>query len=227
MPIETDIGTCHFIKVEDYPRLQPFMNYVKMSKLEIINELHKDNKTGKHDMLIEVFQDDRVTLFQISGNLPSFNEAYSEVFSHVFNDDTIMNRISEDNFQQIRQLVMRMNCMKEELINPNPEIQRAWERSKRVKAQDAEMISFSDMATSISVFGSKPSYNAIANLTIYQFFMEYQRIAQGFAYETATLFATVSAEKMKIDSWSKHIDLYQEERHELSQGQFNEIKKAF
>lgn len=224
-PVETDIGLCHFLTMRDYQKMHSHLDYVKMSKLEIIYRFQKENKLGKYDELIQTME--HLELFDIVNQLPVFAEAYEHVFKHAFRNEFIMDAVDKDNFYNLRALIMRMNCMKEEPINPNPEIQRAWERSKRVKSQMAEKITLADMASSISAFGSKPSYNNIADMTIYQFFMEYQRIAQGFAYETATLFATVSTEKMKIDSWSKNIDLYEVDKHELDEATANKIKQAF
>ncbi|MEH6944818.1 hypothetical protein [Bacillus sp. JJ722] len=51
--------------------------------------------------------------------------------------------------------------------------------------------------------------------------MTYYRIGHIKNYDTSTLFATVSPPKLKIDSWSKHIDIFADEKHFITKEEFN------
>src|SRR5699024_5262698 len=92
------------------------------------------------------------------------------------------------------------------------------ERSKRMKDNGTD---FATIVTSVAAIGGK-SYEQINDMTVYQLYMEFQRLAQKISYDTSILFATV-AEKVKIDGWNKEIDMFEEEKHALSRSEFSKI----
>ncbi|MEW5569598.1 hypothetical protein [Rossellomorea marisflavi] len=218
-PIETDIGKCHFIKVRDFPTMAQSLNLFSWSKSQIIYNFSKANKDGSLTPLINELKP--LKLFAIVRTVGDLNDAYTNVFKKVLGEDTDLEKIDEKNFDNLRKLIMKMNCLREEKINPNPEIQKAIERSKRVKQkQNGDSPDFGDMASSIVSLSSN-SYEDLANMTLYQFHMTYYRIAQIKAYDTSTLFATVPSEgKKEIEDWSKHIDLFKEDSHFVTESQF-------
>ncbi|MGD7047085.1 hypothetical protein FZC83_02380 [Rossellomorea marisflavi] len=219
-PIETEIGECHFIRVRQYPKLARSLNLISWSKSQVIYNFHKLNKDGSLTELIDQLKP--LKLHEIARLLPELNDAYTLIFKEVFKDESVLNKIDENNFDAIRSLILKMSGVKEEVIIPNLEIQEARERSKRVKAQqNGGVIDFSDMASSI-VSLSSHTYRDLPELTLYQFYQLYYRIAQIKAYDTTTLFATVPSEKKaEIEDWSKHIDLFKEESHSISKEQMN------
>lgn len=217
LPIDTEIGKCEFLKVKDYPDLFMDLQTIGMSKLQIIHKHMEINKDGSITEFINELN--KHSLYEIMISIPQLTQAYYKVFIKVFGDEETVGDIHEKNFDNIRNLIMDMNCIKEEKINPNPEIQRAIERSRRVKALDGEKLTFADMSSSIVAYSGK-SYNDLNEMTIYQFHMTYHRIAQIKNYDTSTLFATVSADNINIESWSKHIDLFAEEKHAMSENEF-------
>lgn len=217
LPIETGIGECQFLKVKEYPDYFMDLQIVAMTKDQLIYKYSAMNKGGVLNELIEELQ--RLPLYEIVLGLPELKQSYFRLFDKVFNSEDIFLQITTETFDYYRKLVMTMNCMKEEIINPNPEIQKAIERSKRVKQLEGEKTEFADIVTSCVVNGL--SYQNINEFTIYQMYMTYYRIAQFKNYDTTTLFSTVSTEKIKIDSWSKHIDLFEEEKHFVTKEEFN------
>lgn len=217
LPIETDLGKVDFIKIRDYPEFFVDLQIIGWSKYEIIYKYSELNKDGSLDELLKELN--KLNLYEIVLGLPELYQAYFNVFSKVFQNEEAMTLIDEKNFDFYRELIMKMNCVTEEEYSPNPEIQHAIERSKRVKAQERGKLTFSDMCSSI-VAGSNISYHELLDLTVYQFYMTFYRIAQFKNYDTSTLFATVSTEKIDIESWSKHIDLYEKESHFITEDQF-------
>ncbi|PLR99645.1 hypothetical protein [Bacillus sp. T33-2] len=220
LPIQTEIGVCHFLKVKEYPDYFMDLQIIGLSKQHFINKYAEMNKRQK-DPLVEEFIEELkiVDLYQIVVNIPEVSQAYFSVLSKVFDDGDIVEKITPENFSYYRNLVMTMNFIKEEKINPNPEIQRAIERSRRLKQQDSEGLEFSDLVSSVVGFNGL-SYQDINEFTVYQLYMTYYRIAQIKNYDTSTLFATVSSEKIKIESWSKHINLFEDEKHFISEQEF-------
>lgn len=217
LPIETDIGKCHFLKVKEYPDYFMDLQIVALTKQHIYQKYYDLNKDGSLDEFLERLKE--VDLFEIASSIPQISESYEKIFIKAFNDIKIMNEINENNFSYFRSLVLKMNGIKEEEINPNPEIQRAIERSKRVKSLDSEKLEFADIVTSV-VGHNGLTYDDINEFTIFQLYMTYYRIAQFKNYDTSTLFATVAADKVKIDSWSKHINLFEDEKHFISESEF-------
>lgn len=215
-PIETELGLCEFIKVGEFPDFFGDLQLMSMSKLEIISKYSSINKNGELDEFIDELN--KFDLFDIVFQLPEFKNSYIKILIKVFGNEEILNHINEENFYSVRSLILAMNCQKEEKINPNPEIQRAIERSRRVKSQEGEKLAFSDIITSIVGFNGL-TYKDINEMTIYQMYMTYYRIAHIKGYDTSTLFATVSSD-VKVESWSKHIDLFEEENHTVEHDKF-------
>lgn len=209
LPIETDIGECNFIKVRDYPDYFNDLQIISLSKDHLIYKYSQLNKDSSLNDLIQELH--KLNLYEIATGLPELQQSYYRVFTKVFGNEDTLTFINEDNFDYFRKLIMTMNCLKEEKINPNPEIQRALERSRRVKSQEGEKLTFADMCSSVVGYNGL-TYQNINEFTIYQLYMTYYRIAQIKNYDTTTLFKTVSND-VKIDSWSKHINLFEEESH--------------
>lgn len=225
LPIYTEIGSVKFLLVKEYPEHFLNLQTISMSKLKIKYEYMKLNKDGSlTDFLAEL---DKLTLFELVSAIPELNESYTKIFDKVFDNQDWINQINEKNFDYYRKLVMTMNCVQEEEINPNPEIQKAMERSKRVKERDREQLSFADIVSSVVGYNGL-SYKDINEFTVYQLYMTYYRIAHIKNYDTSTLFATVSTEKVKIESWSKHIDMFTKDKHAISEDEFSRtIGKVF
>src|SRR5690606_7116237 len=93
------------------------------------------------------------------------------------------------------------------------------EKSQRQKQKDGEKQTFSDIISSV-VVGSPHSYEEVANMTVLQLYSTFYRISQFQNYKTSTLFATV-AEKVQIESWNKHIDLFEKTSSGISASEFN------
>ena len=216
LPIETEIGECKFIKVKDYPNVAQDLSVVSLSKDHIINLLCTKQSKERCKEIMDAMGNS--TLFEVMCTIQDIKESYVNVLMRVFNEDSL-EFINEKNFDFYRNLVLKMNCQKEEKINPNPEIQRAIERSRRVKASESEPLTFSSVVTSIVGYNGL-TYEDINEFTIYQLYMTFYRISQFKNYDTSTLFATVAPPKSKIESWSKHINMFEEEKHFVDHNQF-------
>lgn len=213
LPIQTEIGECRFIKVREYPDFFSDLQIASFSKDQIIFKYSEINKNGKLDNDIATMKN--LPLYQIILRFPEFSNAYFKLFTKVFDGEETLSLITEENFDYYRSLILKMNCQKEEKINPNPEIQRALERSRRVKSQDSDGLEFADIVSSVVGYNGL-SYYDINEFTIYQLYMTFYRISSIKSYDTNTLYQTVSHEKMKIENWSKHINLFEEENHSIT-----------
>jgi len=216
LPVDTPIGQCSFIKVKEYPDLIEFLNYIQLSRQHFINTLKEQHTDVEELKIIE-----NISLFQLVSETANLKAVYQIVFSFVFNDEEIFNNITEELFNDYRSLILKMNGMKEEYINPNPEIQKWIDKSKKFKAGNQEPFFFEDMVSSVVGYNGL-SYSDINEMTIYQLTITFQRIAKIKNYDTSTLFSTVATEKMSIEQWCGHIDLFKEENHGISKDEFDD-----
>ena len=219
-PIETAIGDCRFFTVREYQKVSQDLSMMSLSKDHIINLMCKEkNPTPEYVAFVNHLM--TLSLYEIVQQLPEFKYAYDRIFKAAFPNGG-SEKINAGTFPKIRELILLMNCVTEEKVNPNPEIQAAIDRSKRVKASEGAKLKFSDLVSSIAMY-SGITYKQINDFTIHQLYMSYHRISYFKNYDTTTLFATVPGSKVKIDNWSTHIDLYEEDKHAVD---YKEFKKT-
>lgn len=225
LPIEIeDVGKLNFIKIKDLPQFSLYQNILIIPKAKLvklyIDNIDIDEKEDKDELYKYIIKN--VSLYKLIKNIRELHDLYLKAFEFCFKED-VSNKITENNFEQIRQLIMDMNCLKEEEFNPNPEIQKWIEKSKKFKSEGIE---FEDIVSSVAVYTGY-TYEQINELTLYQFYTTFQRIGAFKSYDTNTLFATVSTEKINIESWCKHIDLFEnEEKEGLTRDAYNKLKSG-
>lgn len=217
LPIETPIGNCKFIKVKDYPNCFAELNVLAITKDQIIQSY---GNTEADKQIIELLK--TMSLYEIVLSADELRSVYIKLFEYLFNDAEAFFKVTKESFEYYRKLILDMNCIKEEKINPNPEIQKWIEKSKKFKQQQAGGMTFADIVTSVAMYAGV-TYDQINELTIYQLYASFQRIAMFKNYDTSTLFSTVSVEKINIESWCTHIDMFAEEEHGLSKDQFFQL----
>lgn len=224
--METVLGECHFLKVKEYPEYFFDLQTISLTKNHLMNSYSKFNSKIKDPSVDEFIKQISIAnLYTLAITIPELSESYLRIFAKVFNDVDAFSKLKEEDFDYVRSLILEMNCLKEEVINPNPEIQKAIERSRRVKTQGADSLEFSDIVSSVVGFNGL-TYQNINEFTIYQLYMTFYRIAQIKSYDTSTLFATVASDKVNIESWSKHITMNNDESHSLTKDELNEKSKS-
>lgn len=222
-PIQTDIGSAHFLKVKDYPHYYNSMQIFSMSKNELYYTFYKSNKNHEFDEILKIIKKNE--LYEIVISIPFVLKAYFDIFTKVFSDENVLEKINKNNFLEYRKLIMDMNCMKEKYVSSNPTIQKFLEKSERFKKQEHGEMTFSDIASTIVAF-SGMSYEVLNEMTIFQFFLTFYRICQIKNYDTSTIFATVAGDTIKIDSFFKHINMFEDQNnYGLTKQEFNEMVK--
>ena len=216
LPIETRVGNLSFIKVKDYPDCHENLNAIRMTKDHIV-KIFYDNGMAKEDLDVLT----KLSLFEMVQKIDDIRGFYVKMFELICDTEIDVDMLDEELFTEIRTIILNMCVIKEEKINPNPEIQAWIEKSKNFKADTSGTLDFADIVTSVAIGGGY-SYEQINDLTIYQLYMSFYRIAQFKNYDTTTLFATV-AEKVDIDSWNKNIDMLKEETHGMSKEEFDKM----
>lgn len=225
-PIETIFGKVRFLTYREYLTKQSQLSLMSMSSLHIYYYFKEIDKNISKEELEELKKLKDTPLLDIVMDIPVFKDTYKTMFQTVieFKDSLSVEDIFSENeiFMQMRKLVLDMNVTVEAEVSPNEEIQRAIERSRRVKQAEAEKQTFVDIITSI-VSSTNNSFEDVCNMNVMQVYAIYARIGAIFNYKTSTLFATV-AEKVDIELWNKHIDLFEQKSDTLTE---NEFKSKF
>ncbi|MCM3387332.1 hypothetical protein M3649_04185 [Ureibacillus chungkukjangi] len=221
-PIQTKFGAVRFLTYKEYLSYLPQLSLISMNTLHIYyhykNEVKKPTEEEKQTLL----EFKETPLYQIVLSTPQFLQTYIEIFTKLitFNENVDCSEIfaNEKDFMDIRKLIMDMNVVTEEEVSPNEEIQRGFERSRRAKQLEAPKQSFLDIVTCI-VTGTPHSFEEVSKMNVMQIYALYGRIGAFFNYKTSTLFATV-AEKVNVELWNKHINLFEKESHAIEYDKF-------
>lgn len=203
-PIETDIGTLHFVKVKDYPKLLRYSQYLDTEKFEIIRAISKIDKNIANNLKDVPF----ITLITELKDVFELYDVYEEMFLFLFKKETFSKIKTDEELEYYRNLIRKMNSLPHDEKNPNPEIQYFMNLKKMYDKQKSNGgLTFEAIYTSVwTQTGVCPD-----DLTIYQMYALFSRIGQFKNYDTTTMYNTVSGQ-VKIDPWYKHIDLMEEEK---------------
>ena len=221
----TDFGELRFLTYREFLQNSGDLQLISQNSLHIYYYYRNQLKAvGANASDIEQLKELKdADLYEIVLSTKQILNAYLKIFQLVFdrNDNIPLEQIfsKPEIFHFIRKLVMDMNVLTEEKVSSNEEIQSAIERSRRVKQNNSEEQSFVDIVTSI-VASTNNSFEDVCNMNIFQVYAIYARVGAIFNYQTTTLFATV-AEKVNIESWNKHIDLFKVEDDSLSRDEFS------
>ena len=223
--VQTEFGEVRFLTYREFLQNSSELQLISQNTLHIYyyykNQLKAVGASASDmEQLKEI---KNVDLYEIVLSTQQILNAYLKIFRLAFdrNDNVPLEKIlsNPESFHFIRKLIMDMNVLTEEKVSPNEEIQSAIERSKRVKQDNSQEQSFVDIVTSI-VASTNNSFEDVCNMNVFQVYAIYARVGAIFNYQTTTLFATV-AEKVNIESWNKHIDLFKDEDDSLSRDEFS------
>lgn len=220
-PVKTPIGDCHFIKIKEYVDFSSDLPLMADNKDKIAESMRQVLKDKLDAQDIEEMVSGR-NLFQLILMHPLYFEAYQSIFIKIFNDKEIMSKVSDENFMELRSLVLKMHLINEDKKSPNSEIEELNQISKELKSSD-NGADLSDMI-SVVVVMTGIDYSAINEWSLFQLYLTYHRILKKENHDASVIFATVSSE-VKVNGWDDHIDLYAEEKHHLSQKDSESIEK--
>lgn len=196
-PIETEIGKCYFITVRGYLTFMSYVHYLNLAKYEMDEEIIEVFGGNMADLITEMSIMDMIHNFK--EQLPYYIY-YKAMFELCFKEDVFDKVKTDEDFEKYRTLIRDMNCVKLKEINPNPEIQKWIDKSLEAKKSEGGGIGFKEIITSVSVTKCL-DYKKVNDMTVYQLFADFYRIAKIKGYDTSTLFATVATEKVDIEDW--------------------------
>lgn len=161
--------------------------------------------------LIKLWEDERIAYESVYGESSFEKTLAQKAIELIFSN--------EDLFVSFRQLILDMQMLVEDPVNPNPEIQAGIEASRDLKNQESDGLMPLDIVTSI-VAGTSNSFEEVGNMTVLQVNSIFYRIGAFKNYDANIIFASVGAD-IKIEPWSQSIDLYKKEEVGIKEKDFN------
>lgn len=191
-----NLGCIYPILVKDWNCFCDFGGYLGLSKKHMNLKKVEDLLPTLITMIVNVKSkkcntlDDKIK--QVEYVIDGFCKMFSllcrkkitfddETFSFI--GDGVM--INQDNYNILRNVVLKMNLLKEPKIYEDSkygEYDRYWEE-KALKAKKGKDITLGEMMIILRGF-TKESYETIANFNIFQFNSDYLRATQVYNYET-------------------------------------------
>ena len=223
-PIQTDIGMVRFLTYKEYLANISECSLISQNVLHIYYQYLKSVDKNNKEAIEMINGLKKFKLIELVHSEPVMYQTYMKLFKMLITPnpgienpyEQIIN--NEELFMYHRELIMDMNLLSEEKVVDNPEIQKFIDMAKETRKSNEET-SFADIVSAV-VTGTNNSFQEVGNMTVYQLYSIYYRMAAIFEYNTSTLFATVS-EKVKIESWGKHLDLFKRDDGTIKKDKFH------
>ncbi|EGQ4384390.1 hypothetical protein EGV54_04695 [Staphylococcus pseudintermedius] len=245
LPVNTPYGEFKPFSIEEYMKRVSSISILSYGKKKLLAELGKAYQLANkevtdekvHEMLKELYE---LPLFYL------LKEYFSEYLQHyiIILRFTLFYKFDEQNetdeeknltevrdflfgltdeeFDEIRKILMTLNNQTEKIAFLNPKIQRGQDKKELYFTGNTDdSPNLSTMITTCVTY-SGIDFSVISKWNAFQLQHAFQRIAYLINYETTRLFATVVTD-VDIENWTKNIDLQYEEKN--TDKQFNEFKK--
>jgi hypothetical protein len=229
------IGDIYPIEVKDYDDFQECANILYISK----NHFQDGEKYPLLDLVIFGFKEEErkenisnlEKLFTLTLHKEVFfimleNNTYGFIVNNrEFDENSEVNVITNENYEQLRSVIMKQNIMHEQKVFKNPLVQQWANTVIESKAKNSVKISMEDMLTTVSVVKCK-DYDELDNYSIYQVYADFYRIRKMKSYDSSVLFRTVSND-VKIEDFAEDLDLYHNPYDDLfvSNNKLNKFNK--
>jgi len=222
------IGEIYPIKLKDYDE------FSKVSQPLYISKNHFE--TTEYPLLALIF----MGVQYLGINIEQLKENFITLFSLVTHKEVkfiseekyegfLVDKskfISSHNYDKLREVIMKQNLMFEQKVFKNKLVQDWANKVIEAKSKNSTKISMEDIITTVSVYKGI-SYEQILEYTIYQIYADFYRIRKIKQYDTDTLFATVSSEKMSIVDFAEDINIFKSPYDDLfvSSEKLNKFKQ--
>lgn len=225
IPIDTPFGQLKPLTVYDFLECGDALSAITFDISRVLHEirLNQPEETQNTKELTE-------ELRQLKANysLKEILIAYMQPFFHAYveivsrckvlkgeqdlekvREDTFneLNELSPEEFDSLRKIILEINNQSSQTASLDPTVQKWKEKALRFKSSSDKngAPNISTMVTSVVVY-SGHTYKEVTGWNITQLLQAFQRIGLLKAYDTTTLFATVT-DKIDIQSWSENIEI--------------------
>lgn len=211
-PIETIYGTIRFYSYKEYVKRLTDLSLISFSTLKfyyIIRSQLLEANAPKSD-LIDLMGMKEIPLFDYVRMNPQVLEAYARVFGELISHENINYRhldlyyeMEEEDFLNIRSIIMKMNMLQEERMSPSPRVQDRIDRGKKLKMREnGDAPTTESILTSIFVETGIP-FPQLLEMTAYQLLAVFKRIHSFKNFDVSVLMATVAPD-VEIQRWDEN-----------------------
>lgn len=210
------LGKIYPILVKDYKKFQKYVRYLMLSEKHL--NLSEDVKLLDGIIIMmsgamcknpsdskELNSKALITLNELSELLSIITKkkvSFTENrLGYSFKDSTGEVNINSDNFDTLRQIVLKMCLIKEPKVFKDKLTQKWYEKALIAKRKKSPEITMEDIIITISQ-DMKMSFNEIAELNIFQLYSYYYRINHVENYKAITIFRTCSTGKLPNVNYS-------------------------
>lgn len=193
---------CEFLKFDKNSLTEQDKNdLVNMSNFNIIMKMMEEKDIETQAIRVKVFS--LLSLLFPNGEI-NFNSDAIEIIDH---DTRENNRITEETFQEFKEILTKMFCLTQNSKQYNPsgdlakkiadKIKKGKEKRAKLAPQNSKKISILSRYVSILAVGEKKDINELMNYTIYQLMDEYNRFILKTQYDSWIQFKCAGAQDMK------------------------------
>lgn len=223
LPIETPYGLFKPLTLRDYLERGDALAAITFDKRRVLHEirLNQDEETQNSTELTKLLRemDSQYSLKQILIEyMEPYFHAYVEIIARckvLENEETLegvreevylmLHEIDPEEFDALRNMILVLNNQSSQTASLDPTIQKWKEKAIKFKSSDKDAPNIPTMVTSVVSF-SGHTFEEISNWNITQLLQVFQRIGMLKAYDTTSLFATVT-DKIDIQNWSENIEI--------------------
>lgn len=199
-----NVGEIYPIVVDDYDTFSECSTVLQIRKEHFIDEV-RDMKLL--DLIVFGMRETDVCmrleqLLTLAFRNPVSFAQQGDLYAFILDDDHI---ITGENFDQIRETIMKQNLIFEQKIYKTKLMQEWADKVLQARMKNSIKMEFEDMLSTVSVFTGK-HYWDLAKYTIYQLRSDFNRINKFKNFDTGVM-AAVNGSDKKIEHFSESLDL--------------------
>ena len=198
--------------IDIYPvRLIDYDKFIECSKFLYISKKNFNTTSySLYELLFMTHDQLGMTMQTLIANMEKTFQIVTRrdvVFTHTTGFKVDGKTIIASNYEEIRRIIMIQNLMFEPKVYKNPLVQEWANKVITCKQKNGTKVTMEDMVTTVKSYQGL-TYDQLQNETIYQLYADFYRVCMIMQFEQASLFATVSSEKMNIQYFAENIDLF-------------------
>lgn len=225
-----NVGNIYPIKVEDWDEFDSYLNVLMISKKHI--EVKIDEDVPLLHRIVLGIRDESINqmfceIFNLITRTDSFRLHSSPEEYFFMNDEDKI--VDADNYEEIRNTVLRQNLLFEPKVYKSKMMQEWAEKVLEARSKNSANITMEDMITTVACLSGK-HYWDLEKYSIYQLKCEFQRWNKIKQYDTTSiLYANpYAASEVKLDHFAEYLDMYADPYADLfkSKDSLKNVNKA-
>ena len=181
------------------------VKFVSNNKIEGFVLINKQNEIDRLDIFFEKLL---LLLEKIEKKITCNKEIKNEKHNSECkeNDLSNFNIITINNYDLIREVVMKQNLMFEEKVYKNEKVREWAKKTLEAKSKNQPKIGIEEVITTVSTLTGK-HYSDLKKYSIYQIYSDFYRIRKGKAYDIS-ITARCQGADIEVEDFAEDLDIY-------------------